>query len=132
MVQTQEFSVTWLIKNRVGFFKQYTEATIENVNRMIDAANALINSSPHDKVAMIIDASGMEGNSAYIADIIKEFREKRADKWGFTVVIGAEGVIKFFAQLFFRVARIEARLADNIEEALDILRRIYPDLPTNL
>ena len=132
-MQNTACEVKWHIENKVAPFTQYQEATLVNVDEMIQAGNTLINSSPQDKVAMIVNISGMRGNQSNISAIARRFQQMRSDKWGFTVIIGAESsTVKFLGQIFFRLGRIEVRFADDINGAMNIFKRIDPDLPISL
>lgn len=128
-MENKDYEIRWLIENEVALFIEYQEATVENVASMINATNQLISSSPRDKVPIIVNVSGMKGSPTNISAIAREFRGSRSEKWGFTIVIGAEGIVKFLAQIFFQLGRIEIRFASNMDEALQILYRIYPNLP---
>lgn len=132
-MQNTAFEVKWHIENKVVLFLQYQEATLDNVDDMIQAVNQLIDSSPQDKVAVIVNISGMMGNQSAIGAIARRFQQTRSDKWGFTVIIGSENaVVKFLGQIFFRLGRIEVRFAKDIHGAMEILNRIDPDLPLSL
>ncbi|MCL4255999.1 MAG: hypothetical protein KJ043_19735, partial [Anaerolineae bacterium] len=56
------FDIQWHIENKVILFLQHQEATLHNVDEMIQAVNQLIASSPRNKVAVIVNISGMKGN----------------------------------------------------------------------
>ena len=127
-MESNDYEVKWHIENKVAIFNQYQEATLQNVQNMIHATNQLINSSSQDKVPIIVNVSGMTGSRANIKDISREFREGRSEKWGFTIVIGANRAVKFLARIFFELAKIEIRFASDLDEAMQILYRIYPNL----
>jgi len=132
-MENTPFEVKWYIENKVALFLQYQEATLDNVDNMIQATNQLIQSSPQNKVAVIVNISGMKGNQSSISAIARHFQQTRSAKWGFTVIIGAENmVVKFLGQIFFQLGRIEVRFADDIDDAMAILYRIDPDLPSSL
>lgn len=132
-MQNTPFDMKWYIENKIALFLQYQEATLDNVDAMIQAVNQLLDSSPQNKVAVIVNISGMKGNQSSISAIARRFQQTRSDKWGFTVVIGAENrVVKFLGQIFFQLGRVEVRFADDLDGAMAILHRIDPDLPDSL
>lgn len=127
------YEVKWLIDNEIVWMVQKHDLPIPELMNMIKAVNDLMATSPREILPVIVDGSQMITTANNISEIIKQFRNVRSDKWGFTVVIGASGIIKFFVQLVLQLARVEVRMARNMDEAIEILRRIYPNLPpTNL
>jgi hypothetical protein len=124
-----EYELKWYIENEVLILTQFHGEGIEQAIAMMSEANGLIDSSPNEKVPVIIDVSKIMTPQKDMNAVIQKFRTGRSKKWGFTVVIGAEGIIKFFAQLFFQFSGIEVRLAKNMDEALEILYRVNPNLP---
>jgi hypothetical protein len=124
------YEVKWLVENEVVWMIQKHDLPIAELVEMIEAVNNLMITSSHEKVPVIVDGSMMKNTTGNISEIIKKFRTVRSDKWGFTVVIGAQGVIKFFVQLVLQLARVEVRMAKDMDEAIGILRHVYPDLPT--
>jgi hypothetical protein len=128
-MENKDYEAKWLIENAVVLYTQYVETTLENVDTLITAINALIDTTDRDIVPVIVDARSVKGSRVPINGVARKFQTMRSDRWGFTIVIGAEGVVKFLAQILFQLSRIEARFANNIDDAMQILYRIYPDLP---
>jgi len=124
-----DYEVRWVIPNEVALLVQNRDMTIPQIVTMINEVNQLLESSPHEKLPVIVDGSNMKSTSNNIGDVLKEFRTVRSEKWGFTVVVGAQGVIKFFAQLILQLARVEVRLAKDMDEAIEIIYRVNPSLP---
>jgi hypothetical protein len=129
MVNNDDFEIRWLIKDEVALLVQKRDLTIPRIVEMLTQVNDLLDSSATPKLAVIVDGSAMKGTSNNVSDVVKEFRTVRSNKWGFTVVVGAQGIIKFFAQLILQLARVEVRLAKNMDEALEVLYRVNPSLP---
>ncbi|MDX2076750.1 MAG: hypothetical protein SFZ02_09990 [bacterium] len=128
-MENKDYEAKWFIENKVVLFTQYRdEGTLEQVITMITAANALIDSSPNDKIPVLVDVTNIKTSRNNMSAVTREFRYSRSKKWGFTIVIGAEGIVKFFAQVFFQLAGIEIKLAKDMDEAVAILYRLYPDL----
>jgi SpoU rRNA methylase family enzyme len=123
-----DYEVKWLIENRVALYVQHVETTLDNVEVMINAINDFIASSPQNKVPIIADVKRVKGENVPITGVIRRFQKLRSDKWGFTIAIGAQGIVTFLAQLLFQLGRVEVRFAKDLDEALDILYRMYPDL----
>jgi hypothetical protein len=129
-VENKDYEVKWFIENKVAMFLQYhDEGTLEQVTTMITAANAFIESSPNDKIPIIVDVSAIKSSGNNMGAVTREFRYSRSKKWGFTIVISADSFLKFFAKVFFQMAGIEIKLAKDMDEAVAILYRLYPDLP---
>lgn len=124
------YEIRWYIPNQVALLVQHNDMSIEEIVKMLEETNQLIATSPLPKVSVIVDGSKMSTTKANIGQVVKEFRAARSDKWGFTVVVGAKGIIQFVAQLILQLARVEVRLAKDMDEALDMLYRMYPDLPS--
>ena len=129
-MENKDYEAKWFIQDKVALFTQYRdEGTLEQVITMITAANVLLESSPNDKIPVIVDVSAIKSSGNNMGAVTREFRYSRSKKWGFTIVIGAEGIVKFLAQVFFQLAGIEIKLAKDMDEAIAILYRLYPDLP---
>ncbi len=128
-METADYEISWLIPNQVALLVQHKDISIEETVKMVEEVNALLATSDMPKVPVIVDITSMGSTGANIGQVTKEFRSARSDKWGFTVVIGAKGVNQFIAQLVLQLARVELRLAKNMEEALEMLYRVHPELP---
>ncbi|HRF98816.1 MAG TPA: hypothetical protein PLZ51_26585 [Aggregatilineales bacterium] len=123
------YAVKWVIENEVAMFTQYTDLSIEAGGEMIREISNLLDTSPKAKIPIIVDATRITARMHNVFESIKMFRKMRSDKWGFTIVIGDKGITKLIAQTVLQIARVEVRFAKNVEEALEILYRIEPDLP---
>lgn len=128
-MSNQDYEVKWLIENEVALYIQNIETTLENVDVLINAINDFIASSPKHKVPIVVDVKQVQGKDVPITGVIRKFQKMRSDKWGFTIAIGAQGIVTFLAQLLFQLGRVEVRFAKDIDEGLDILYRMYPNLP---
>jgi len=129
IMENPDYEIKWYTENKVLLLTQFHGGGIEQAIAMMSEANHIIDASPTEKIPVIIDVSRIKTPQQDMNAVISEFRSGRSKKWGFTVVIGAEGIIKFFAQLFFQLSGIEVRLAKDMDEGLAILHRVYPNLP---
>jgi len=127
-MENNDYEIRWLIDNEVVLYTQHVETTLENVETLINAINDFVDTSKRDKVPVIVIAKSVTGSRVPISGVARKFQTMSSNKWGFTIVIGAEGIVKFLAQILFQLARIEVRFASDIDEALAILYRIYPNL----
>ena len=128
-MENKDYEISWLIENEVVLYTQYAETTLENVETLITAINGLVDTSKRDKVPVIVIAKSVKGSNVPITGVARKFQTMSSNKWGFTIVIGAEGIVRFLAQILFQLVRIEVRFAKDVDEALNVLYRIYPDLP---
>lgn len=129
MINNDDFEIRWIVQDEVGLLVQKRDLAIPRIVEMLTQVNEMLDLSANPKLAVIVDGTAMSGTTNNISDVIKEFRNVRSDKWGFTVVVGASGIIKFFAQLILQLARVEVRLAKTMDEAMEILYRVNPSLP---
>lgn len=128
-MEKQDYEISWLIPNRVALLVQNKDISIEETVRMVEEVNTLLGDSDAPKLPVVVDITPLGSTGNNVGQATREFRSARSDKWGFTVVIGAKGVNQFIAQLVLQLARIEVRLAKDMNDALEILYRIHPDLP---
>ncbi|MCL4255998.1 MAG: hypothetical protein KJ043_19730 [Anaerolineae bacterium] len=127
-MEKQDYEISWLIPNQVALLVQNKDISIEETVKMVEKVNDLLTASDMPKVPVVVDITPMGSTGNNVGQATREFRSARSDKWGFTVVIGAKGVNQFIAQLVLQLARIEVRLAKNMDEALEIVYRIHPNI----
>jgi hypothetical protein len=130
-----DYKAMWLIDNEVAFMGQYRELTVAEGANMIGDTSALMDSCDKEKVPVIVDATRITAKMHNIFETFKMFRETHSQKWGFTIVMGEKGITRMIAQFVLQVARIELRFAKDMDEALEILYRVMPELegkPVNL
>ena len=95
---------------------------------MIHEMNHLLATSPHPKIPVIV-VTHLNKTRNGLNRVVKMFREERSNKWGYTVVVGARGGVRFIAQVIVKMAWVQMSLTDTVEEAYAILRGQDPTLP---
>ena len=128
-MENQDYEVRWLIPDQVVLMVQKTNLDVDGLMNMVADVNTLLETSSNSKIPIIVDSSAVKQTNANIGQVVEKFRSVRSDKWGFTVIIGAKGVIQFMAQLVLQLARVEVRMTSTMENALEILYRMHPELP---
>ena len=123
-----DYSVSWLIENEVVLMVLNSDIELTTGVQMLQDVATLMESSSHEKVHVIADASKTTSRMHNINETMQTFRGNRSPKWGFTVIIGGGGFTQLIAQIIFQISRIEVRFAKNQSTALEILYRIAPDL----
>lgn len=125
------YAMDWIIDKRVmqiviagELDSEMIHAMVEDSRRMTDEGNSPIHA--------ITDATRAESIPKYINQIIKEFKDVKPADSGFTIIIANSSVTRFFAQMLLRVLRLEVRFAADMEEAMDILRRVDTTLLNNI
>lgn len=128
-MENQDYEVRWFIPDQVILMVQKTNLDVAGVMKMVADVNTLLETTSNTKIPIIVDSSAVKQMNANIGQVVKEFQTIRSDKWGFTVIIGAKGVIQFMAQLVLQLSRVEVRMTSSMEDALEILYRVHPELP---
>ncbi|MDZ4672656.1 MAG: hypothetical protein SH821_17480 [Phototrophicales bacterium] len=128
-MKTEEYEVRWLIENEAVLLIQYKDMTVQQLGNMIREVGDLLAQSEKPKIPVVVDGTHMKATTNNMGQVVKEFRNVRSEKWGFTIVIDSKGIIKFIAQVILQVARVEVKFAGDMKEALDILYRMDPTLP---
>lgn len=128
MVNIIEYEIKWHITNRVAILTQFVDMTMPANIAMIHEMNRLLANSPYPKIPVIV-VTHIDKTRNGLNPVVKMFREGRSDKWGYTVVVGAKGGIRFIAQVIIKLAWVQMSLADSIEDAYAILRHHDPTLP---
>jgi len=129
MIENEYYSITWHIENEVIHVIQLKDWTLEVAGWMVRDASTLMDSTQKDKVPIIVDGSRVPPHLYNVIEANKMFRANKSDKWGFTIIVGEKNFTQFVAQTMLQLAKIELRFTRNIDEALNILYRIYPNLP---
>ncbi len=129
MIANEYYSIEWLIENEVIHVIQLKHWTLEVAGWMVRDASILMDSTNKEKVPIIVDGSRVPPFMYNIIDANRMFRANKSDKWGFTIVVGEKNFTQFVAQTMLQLARIELRFTGSLDEALNVLYRIYPNLP---
>lgn len=124
------YAMDWVIDKRVMRIVIAGELDSEMIHTMVEDSRRMTNEgiSP---IHAIADATRAESIPKYINQIIKEFKDIQPEDSGFTIIIANNSVTRFFAQMLLRVLRLEVRFAIDMEEALNILRRVDTTLLSN-
>lgn len=124
------YAMDWIIDKRVMRIVIAGELDSETIHTMVEDSRRMTNEgiSP---IHAIADATRAESIPKYINQIIKEFKDVKPESSGFTIIIANSSVTRFFAQMLLRVLRLEVRFAVDMDEALDILRRVDTTLLSN-
>lgn len=122
------YAMDWVIDKRVMRIVIAGELDSETIHTMVEDSRRMTDEgiSP---IHAIADATRAESIPKYINQIIKEFKDVQPQDSGFTIIIANNSMTRFFAQMLLRVLRLEVRFAADMEEAMNILRRIDPKLP---
>lgn len=125
------YAMDWIIDKRVMRIVIAGELDSETIHTMVEDSRRMTNEgiSP---IHAIADATRAESIPKYINQIIKEFKDVKPESSGFTIIIANSSVTRFFAQMLLRVLRLEVRFAVDMDEALDILRRVDTTLLSNI
>ncbi|MCU0480418.1 MAG: hypothetical protein MUE54_04310 [Anaerolineae bacterium] len=122
-----DYKTVWLIENDVVLMIPYGDLTPNDGVKMIQSASDLINTSLKDKVAVIADITHLSSPAPNIIEAFKLFKN-RSPKWGFTIIIGQKDLKRIIAQAVLQTARVDVRFAKDMNEALQILYRVVPEL----
>lgn len=128
MVNVIEYEIKWYLFNRVAILTQFVDMTMPANIAMIHEMNQLLAVSPHAKIPVIV-VTHLNKTRNGLNQVVTMFREERSEKWGYTVVVGARGGIRFIAQVIVKLAWVQMSLTDTVEEAYAILRHHDPTLP---
>lgn len=123
-----DYKTSWLIENEVVLMTPLGNLSIPDGVKMLQSASALIDQSPHEKVAVIADITKLTSSQRSVVEIFRMYKENRSPKWGFTVIIGEKDLKRIIAQAVLQTARVDVRFAKTINEALQVLYRVNPAL----
>ena len=123
-----DYKTSWLIENEVVLMTPLGNLSIPDGVKMLKSASALIDQSPQEKVAVIADITKLASSQRSVVEIFRMYKDNRSPKWGFTVIIGEKDLKRIIAQAVLQTARVDVRFAKTIDEALQVLYRVIPQL----
>jgi len=123
-----DYKTSWLIENEVVLMTPLGNLSIQDGVKMLKSASALIDQSPQEKVAVIADITKLASSQRSVVEIFRMYKDNRSPKWGFTVIIGEKDLKRIIAQAVLQTARVDVRFAKTIDEALQVLYRVIPQL----
>jgi len=123
-----DYKTSWLIENEVVLMTPLGSLSIPDGVKMLKSASALIDQSPQEKVAVIADITKLASSQRSVVEIFRMYKDNRSPKWGFTVIIGEKDLKRIIAQAVLQTARVDVRFAKTIDEALQVLYRVIPQL----
>jgi len=122
------YQITWLIDERVLYFHIEGELDPDMLREMVQESRDMANRGKNP-VHAIVDATRAESIPKHIQTIIQEYKNQKPESSGFTVLVATSSLTRFFAQMVFKVFRLEVRFAADLDDAFMILQRVDTTLP---
>ena len=116
------YQITWLIDERVLHFHLEGELNPDMLREMVQESRDMANLGKNP-VHAIVDATRAESIPKHIQTVLQEYKNQKPESSGFTVLIATSSVTRFFAQMLFKLFRLEVRFAADLDDAMSINRK---------
>src|SRR5687768_12855119 len=119
--------VKWLIVPRVGFFSMEGDISSTEFLRINNEVAALLEGG-QAPIHLIADVSKMKMPPMDIQWIARK-TAVRDEKVGIVIAVGANGLLKFIAQMVKNLTKSNIHMVDSMEEAYELLEKLDASLP---
>jgi len=123
------YEITWYIEERVLNMSISGNIELEEFERMHKESFALVEKSPYT-VHAIVDLSEFDAAPTNLRMMSSASNSNKSDKQGMTVMVMPKihGMFRFVTSVIMQTLRLEYRICQTQDDAIEILRRIDNDL----
>lgn len=125
------YTVSWYIENRVLLITISGRVTLEDLQALHnDSYQHVLQSS--NRVHAIADLSAFEGIPTKLSGLSSVVNKEKHPNQGMTVLVlpNLNVIFRFVGGLILQTLRLEYRVCQTMDEAVDILQRVDTDIPT--
>lgn len=119
------YQISWYIEQHVMLIEVTGTMDIEEFERLHTESFAYVTNSPF-KTHAIVDLSQFAAIPTNLKMLTSATNKEKTDKQGMTVLVmpGMPSMIRFLVSIIMQTMRLEYRICETIDEAMDVLRRV--------
>ncbi|MEL6148049.1 MAG: hypothetical protein AAFU54_12085 [Chloroflexota bacterium] len=123
------YNISWHIQDRVMLIEISGNISVQEFEQLHRDSFEYVGQSSY-KVHAIADVSDFSAAPANVRMLVSATNEEKDDRQGMTVLVAPNlpKIFGFLASVILQSLRLEYRICDTREEAIEILRRIDTDL----
>lgn len=123
------YTIDWYVDRRVLEIAISGQISIDEFEQLHQDSFALVEQSSY-KVHAIADLSQFDAIPANLKMLTSASNHEKNHNQGMTILVmpKVQSVIRFLITIIMQTLRLEYRICETVEEAIEVLKRVDPDL----